>query len=181
MKRLGLSLGLCLLCILHARAEQLRAVGLDTSKIAGKWHVVALASDSEGLLQKKEQLKMAMATLTVLGGDELKVSFAIPTLEGCRRSEAIYRPTAVPGEFYSSERGPKTVQVLDTDGQTYAVIFATRVKDGKTYHMLRLYSRTPEVSPEITALFKKFAREKNYTEEMMVLLPRQEECSVDEV
>ncbi|KFP32303.1 Extracellular fatty acid-binding protein, partial [Colius striatus] len=39
-----------------------------------------------------------------------------------------------------AERGPKTVQVLDTDGQTYAVIFATRVKDGKTYHMLRLYS-----------------------------------------
>lgn len=34
-------------------------------------------------------------------------------------------------------------QVLDTDYKSYAVIFATRVKDGKTLHMLRLYSMCP--------------------------------------
>ncbi|KFR04326.1 Extracellular fatty acid-binding protein, partial [Nipponia nippon] len=39
-----------------------------------------------------------------------------------------------------AERGNKTVQVVDTDGKTYAVIFASRVKDGRTFHMLRLYS-----------------------------------------
>ncbi|KFQ38425.1 Extracellular fatty acid-binding protein, partial [Mesitornis unicolor] len=39
-----------------------------------------------------------------------------------------------------AERGNKTVQVVDTDGKTYAVIFASRVKDGKTLYMLRLYS-----------------------------------------
>ncbi|KFP83845.1 Extracellular fatty acid-binding protein, partial [Apaloderma vittatum] len=39
-----------------------------------------------------------------------------------------------------TERGNKTVQVLDTDGKTYAVIFASRVKDWQTLHMLRLYS-----------------------------------------
>ncbi|KFP13842.1 Extracellular fatty acid-binding protein, partial [Egretta garzetta] len=39
-----------------------------------------------------------------------------------------------------AERGNKIVQVLDTDGKTYAVIFASRVKDGRTLHMLRLYS-----------------------------------------
>ncbi|KFM02600.1 Extracellular fatty acid-binding protein, partial [Aptenodytes forsteri] len=39
-----------------------------------------------------------------------------------------------------AERGNKTVQVVDTDGKTYAVIFASRVKDGRTLHMLRLYS-----------------------------------------
>ncbi|KFV67332.1 Extracellular fatty acid-binding protein, partial [Dryobates pubescens] len=39
-----------------------------------------------------------------------------------------------------AERGNKTVQVLDTDGQSYAVILAARVKDGRTLHMLRLYS-----------------------------------------
>ncbi|KFV97920.1 Extracellular fatty acid-binding protein, partial [Eurypyga helias] len=39
-----------------------------------------------------------------------------------------------------AERGNKTVQVVDTDNETYAVVFASRVKDGKTLHMLRLYS-----------------------------------------
>ncbi|KFP61085.1 Extracellular fatty acid-binding protein, partial [Cariama cristata] len=34
----------------------------------------------------------------------------------------------------------RTVQVMDTDGKTYAVIFVSRVKDGKTLRMLRLYS-----------------------------------------
>lgn len=48
-------------------------------QIAGKWHIIALASDSEGYLQKKDKLKMAMASVTVLGDSDLKVSFAIPT------------------------------------------------------------------------------------------------------
>lgn len=48
-------------------------------QVEGKWHIVALASDSESYLQKKDELKMAMATITVLGEGDLKVSFAIPT------------------------------------------------------------------------------------------------------
>ncbi|KFV77837.1 Extracellular fatty acid-binding protein, partial [Struthio camelus australis] len=39
-----------------------------------------------------------------------------------------------------TERGNKTVQVMETDYKSYAIIFASRVKDGKTLHMLRLYS-----------------------------------------
>ncbi|XP_040463458.1 lipocalin-like 1 protein [Falco naumanni] len=179
MRTVGLSLGLALLCLLRARAEDRGVAGLDKSKIAGKWHIIALASDSEGYLQKKDKLKMAMASVTVLGDSDLKVSFAIPTPEGCKKSEAIYKPTGIPGEYYSSDRGNKTVQVLHTDGKTYAVILAFRVKDGKTYRMLRLYSRTREVRPKITALFKKFAREKGFTDKMITMLPSQEECSLD--
>ncbi|XP_072739271.1 lipocalin-like 1 protein [Ciconia boyciana] len=180
MRTVGLSLGLALLCLLRAEAEGLGAAGLDKSKIAGKWHIIALASDSESYLQKKDELKMAMATITVLGEGNLKVSFAIPTPEGCKKSQAIYRHTGIPGEYYSSERGNKTAQVVDTDGKTYAIIFASRVKDGKTLHMLRLYSRTREASPRIRALFKKLAREKSFTAEMIKMLPSQEECRLDE-
>ncbi|KAM6117419.1 lipocalin-like 1 protein [Phoenicopterus ruber ruber] len=181
MRTVGLSLGLALLCLLRAEAEHLGAAGLDKSKIAGKWHIIALASDSESYLRKKDELKMAMATIAVLGEGDLKVSFAIPTPEGCKKSEWIYKQTGVPGEYYSSERGNKTAQVVDTDGKTYAVIFASRVKNGKTLHMLRLYSRTREVSPKITALFKKIAREKSFTDKMIRMLPRQDECRLDEV
>ncbi|XP_010308551.1 extracellular fatty acid-binding protein [Balearica regulorum gibbericeps] len=175
-----LSLGLALLCLLRVEAEDLGAAGLDKSKIAGKWHIIALASNSESYLRKKDQLKMAMATIAVLGEGDLKVSFAILTPEGCKKLESIYKPSGVPGEYYSSDRGNKTAQVVDTDGRTYAVIFASRVKDGKTFHMLKLYSRTREASPKITALFKKLAREKSFTDEMIKMLPSQEECSLDE-
>ncbi|KAM6316290.1 extracellular fatty acid-binding protein-like isoform 2-T2 [Podargus strigoides] len=180
MRTMGLSLGLALLCLLHVEAEDPGAVGLDKSKVAGKWYIIALASNSESYLQKKDELKMAMANVAVLGEGDLKVSFAIPTPEGCKKSEWIYKQTGVPGEYYSAERGNKMVQVLDTDGKTYAVISAARVKDGKTLHMLRLYSRTQEVSPRITALFKKLARERSFTDEMIMMLPSQEECSLDE-
>ncbi|XP_009634618.1 lipocalin-like 1 protein [Egretta garzetta] len=180
MRTLGLSLGLALLCSLHAGAKDLGAAGLDKSKVAGKWYIIALASNSERYLREKDELKMAMAKITVLGEGDLKVSFAIPTPEGCKKRESIYKQMDIPGEYYSSERGNKIVQVLDTDGKTYAVIFASRVKDGRTLHMLRLYSRTREVSPEITALFKKLAREKSYTDEMIKMLPSQDNCSLDE-
>ncbi|KAM6243833.1 extracellular fatty acid-binding protein-like isoform 2-T2 [Porphyrio hochstetteri] len=178
---LSLGLGLALLCLLLVEAEDPGATGLDKSKIEGKWHIVALASDSESYLQKKDELKMAMATIMVLGEGSLKVSFAIPTPEGCKKSEAIYKQTGVLGEYYSSDRGSRTARVLDADGQTYAVIFVSRGKDGKALHMLKLYSRTPEVSPKITALFKKLAREKDFTDEMIRMLPSQEECSLHEV
>lgn len=39
-----------------------------------------------------------------------------------------------------ADRGNKTVRLVDTDGSSYMVIFATREKEGKTLHMLRLYS-----------------------------------------
>ncbi|XP_052671031.1 extracellular fatty acid-binding protein-like [Harpia harpyja] len=180
MRTVGLNLGLALLCLLRAEAENFGAAGLDKTKIAGKWHIIALASDSEGYLQKKNELKMAMASITVLREGDLKVSFAIPTPEGCKKRESIYKETGVPGEYYSSEGGKKTARVVDTDGKTYAVIFVSRVKDGKTLHMLRLYSRTQQVSPKITALFKKLAREKSFTDEMITMLPSQEGCSLDE-
>lgn len=38
-----------------------------------------MASDSETYIQKKDQLKMAMASIEVLGDGDLNVSFAIPT------------------------------------------------------------------------------------------------------
>uniref|UniRef100_A0A663NEI4 Lipocalin/cytosolic fatty-acid binding domain-containing protein n=1 Tax=Athene cunicularia TaxID=194338 RepID=A0A663NEI4_ATHCN len=100
--------------------------------------------------------------------------------EGCQKSEAIYRQTGIPGEYYSSDRDNKIVRVVHTDGKTYAVIFVSREKDGKTLHMLRLYSRTRQVRPKITALFKKLAREKSFTNEMIRMLPSQDECSLDE-
>uniref|UniRef100_A0A8D0KZY2 Lipocalin/cytosolic fatty-acid binding domain-containing protein n=1 Tax=Strix occidentalis caurina TaxID=311401 RepID=A0A8D0KZY2_STROC len=177
MRTMGLSLGLALLCLLRVEAENLAC---PHCQIAGKWYITALASNSESYLQKKDKLKMAMANIVVLGEGNLKVSFAIPTAEGCQKSEAIYRQTGIPGEYYSSGEGNKIARVVDTDGKTYAVIFVSRVKDGKTLHMLRLYSRTRQVSPKIKALFKKLAREKSFTNEMIRMLPSQDECSLDE-
>ncbi|KFR14861.1 hypothetical protein N306_02906, partial [Opisthocomus hoazin] len=39
-----------------------------------------------------------------------------------------------------AERQNTRVQLVDTDGETYMVIFASKLVDGKTLHMLRLYS-----------------------------------------
>ncbi|XP_030362558.1 lipocalin-like 1 protein [Strigops habroptila] len=181
MRTMGLSLGLVLLCLLCTGAEDLGAVELDMSKIAGKWYITAMATDSESYLQKKDQLKMAMTSIEVLGDGDLNVSFAIPTPGQCMRLVSIYKPTGVLGQYYSSDRGYKTAQVVDTDGKTYAVVFATRVKDGKTLHALRLYSKTREVSPRMAVLFRKLARQRSFTNDMIVMLPTQDECSLDEV
>ncbi|XP_021269747.1 extracellular fatty acid-binding protein isoform X2 [Numida meleagris] len=178
MRTLAMSLGLALLCLLHTEAA---ATEPDRSEIAGKWYIVALASNSEFLLREKSKLKMAMARISFLGEDELKVSYAVPNPEGCRKWETTFKKTSDDGEVYYSEKAEKMVEVLDTDYKSYAVIFATRVKDGKTLHMMRLYSKSREVDPAAAAIFRKLARERNYTDEMVTMLPSQEECSIDEV
>ncbi|XP_065593792.1 lipocalin-like 1 protein [Cyrtonyx montezumae] len=173
MRTLALSLGLALLCLLHAEAA---ATGPDRNEIAGKWYVVALASNTEFFLREKGKMKMAMARISFLGEDELKVSYAVPRPGGCRKWETTFKKTSDDGEVYYSEEAKKKVEVLDTDYKSYAVIFATRMKDGKTLHMIRLYSRSREVSPEAVAIFRKLAREQNYTDEMITILPSQGEC-----
>ncbi|KAM8995917.1 lipocalin-like 1 protein isoform 2-T2 [Ara ararauna] len=175
MRTVGLSLGLALLRLLLVGAEDLGAAELDMSKIAGRWHITAMATDNESYLQKKDQLKMAMTSIEVLGNGDLNVSFAIPTPGQCMRLVSIYKPTGVLGQYYSSDRGYKTAQVVDTDGTTYAVVFATRVKDGKTVHALRLYTKTREVSPRLAVLFRKLARQRSFTNDRIIMLPAQGE------
>ncbi|OWK54663.1 Extracellular fatty acid-binding protein [Lonchura striata] len=182
MRTVGLSLGLVLLCLLRVQAGELGTAEPDKSKIAGTWYITAMASDSKVYLQKKDQLKMAMANIEVLGNGDLKVSFAIPTPERCMKFESIYTPTGSPGEYYSSDRGNKTVRLVDTDGRSYMVVFATREKeDGKILHMLRLYSRTQWVRPKIKMLFKRLAKLNGFTDETIWILPRQEECRLGEL
>uniref|UniRef100_A0A8C5TTF2 Lipocalin/cytosolic fatty-acid binding domain-containing protein n=1 Tax=Malurus cyaneus samueli TaxID=2593467 RepID=A0A8C5TTF2_9PASS len=179
MRTMGLSLGLLLLCLLRVQAEERGAGELD--KIAGTWYITAMASDSESYLQKKDQLKMAMANIDVLENGDLRVSFAIPTPGLCMKFESTYMPTDKPREYYSTDRGTKkTVRLVDTDGRSYMVLFATREKDGKTLRMLRLYSRTQYVRPQINLLFKRLAKMNGFTNETIWMLPRQEECRLDE-
>ncbi|XP_066188711.1 extracellular fatty acid-binding protein-like [Sylvia atricapilla] len=180
MRTMGLSLGLLLLCLLRVQAEDLGILEQDESKVAGTWYITAMASDSESYLQKKDQLKMAMANIEVLEDGDLRVSFAIPTPGKCMKFESIYKPTGNPGEYYSSDRGNKTVQLVDTDGRSYMVVFATREKAGQTLHMLRLYSRTQWVRPKIKLLFKRLAKLNGFTNDTIWILPRQEECRLDE-
>ncbi|XP_048822111.1 extracellular fatty acid-binding protein [Lagopus muta] len=175
---LALSLALALLCLLHAGAA---AAVPDRSEIAGKWYVVALASNTEFFLREKGNMKMAMVRISFPREDELEVSYAVPKPTGCRKWETTFKKISDSGEVYYSEEAKKTVEVLDTDYKSYAVIFATRVKDGRTLHMMRLYSRSREVSPAVAATFRKLARERSYTDEMVTMLPSQDECSVDEV
>ncbi|XP_056361420.1 extracellular fatty acid-binding protein-like [Oenanthe melanoleuca] len=180
MRTEGLSLGLVLLCLLRVQAADLGTVEPDGSKVAGTWYITAMASDSKSYLEKKDQLKMAMANIEVLGDGDLNVSFAIPTPERCMKFASIYKPTGNPREYHSSDRGNKTVRLVDTDDRSYMVVFATREKDGKKLNMLRLYSRAQWVRPKIKSLFKKLAKLHGFTDETIWILPRQEECRLGE-
>ncbi|XP_069729461.1 extracellular fatty acid-binding protein-like [Phaenicophaeus curvirostris] len=179
MKTVVLSLGLALLCLLHVEAEDLGIAGLDKSKIAGKWYITATASESKSQFQKKEQRKMVKVAFKILETGDVKGTFSFSTPNGCKGSTAVFKETGIPGEYYS-ETGNKTVRVLNTDGETYAVIFASRVIDGKTSRMMKLYSRTPEVRPEIMELFKELSRQKGYTDDMINELISHDECNIDE-
>uniref|UniRef100_A0A803WFU8 Lipocalin/cytosolic fatty-acid binding domain-containing protein n=1 Tax=Ficedula albicollis TaxID=59894 RepID=A0A803WFU8_FICAL len=236
MRSEGLSLGLVLLCLLRVQAKPLGTAEPDASKVAGTWYITAMASDSKTYLEKKDQLKMAMANIEVLGDGDLNVSFAIPTAgsgqqqlgavppqrmgqdptittfpaepvspqklrarvraciiprcqpkyplcqgpERCMKFSSIYKPTGNPDEYHSSDRGNKTVQLVNTDSSSYMVVFATREKNGKKLKMLRLYSRAQQVRPKIISLFKRFAKQYGFTDETIWILPTQEECQLGE-
>lgn len=47
-------------------------------QVAGKWYIVALASNTEFFLREKGKMKMVMARISFLGEDELEVSYAAP-------------------------------------------------------------------------------------------------------
>ncbi|PKU36463.1 hypothetical protein llap_13237 [Limosa lapponica baueri] len=165
------SLALALLCLLRAGAEVPVQPGFDAEKFAGTWHVVAIASNCSMFLKMKDGMKSSITTISFTPEGDVAMKLLWPMADKCQKFELLFQRSGQAGHYM--ERSNKTAQVVDTDGKTYAVIFASRLKDGKTLHMLRLYSRTQEGSPKITALFKKLAREKSFTDEMIKMLPRQ--------
>ncbi|TRZ12723.1 hypothetical protein HGM15179_014371 [Zosterops borbonicus] len=172
MRTMGLSLGLLLLCVLRVQAADLGNGERDKSKVAGTWYITAMASDSQRYLENKDHLKMAMANIEVLGNGDLNVSFAIPTPGICKKFSSIYKPTGRLDE-YSSDRGNKTVRLVDTDDRSYMVVFATRPENGKTLRMLRLYSRSQWVRPQIKRLFGRLSKMHGFTDETIWILPKQ--------
>ena len=59
-------------------ARSSRLTARSHRQIAGKWYVVALASNTEFFLREKGNMKMAMGRISFPGEDELEVSYAVP-------------------------------------------------------------------------------------------------------
>uniref|UniRef100_A0ACB8EZS0 Uncharacterized protein n=1 Tax=Sphaerodactylus townsendi TaxID=933632 RepID=A0ACB8EZS0_9SAUR len=150
MKGWGLFwLGLALLCSVHAEPE---CTG-DDSQMEGTWHVIGAGSNGFHISIVKDVTKMVTASMSFPEEGKLKVTSNFPLQNGCKIIEMEFEKMDDGMYYHFSEVGKKTIEIVRTDCEDYAIVIVKIEKDGKASTILILFSKNREVSPEIKQHF----------------------------
>ncbi|XP_006163380.1 lipocalin-like 1 protein isoform X2 [Tupaia chinensis] len=115
----------------------------------GTWYVVGVASDNQGFLASKDDMKMPMAVVTALANGDLAVRFGYPTPDGgCQKTDTTFTKGAVEGQFSNPAMAQTDIRVAFTDYRHFAVLYFEMQQQGVRSVWLQLYARAPELFPE---------------------------------
>ncbi|NWU69548.1 LIPO protein, partial [Pterocles burchelli] len=172
-------LGLALLGALHAQDSIPVQTDFQQDKFTGRWYSVGLASNSSWFKDKKQVMKMCTTIVSATADGNLEVTSTYPKGDRCETRNSLYTRTEQPGRFsYTSQRwGSKhDIRVVETNYDEYALVATSISKNGGSFAMVLLYSRTKELSPERLERFTQFSKELGLTDDEILVLPQTGEC-----
>ncbi|XP_037706799.1 lipocalin-15 [Choloepus didactylus] len=172
-----LGLGLALLWASVALADVLVQPDFDAKKFSGLWYVVAVASDCKVFLGKKGHMLMFTSAVQAAADDGLRVHSEFPRADGCHQVDADYLKEGSEGHFRVPALGFLDVRIVDTDYDSFAVVYIYKELGGALSTMVQLYSRTQDASPKAMEAFQDFYPTLGLPDDMMVTLPKSDACS----
>uniref|UniRef100_F6VYX5 Lipocalin 15 n=1 Tax=Monodelphis domestica TaxID=13616 RepID=F6VYX5_MONDO len=181
MKTILLSSLLGLLCVSLVQADVLVQPDFDVKQFSGLWYVVSMVSDCKVFLGMKEHLFMSTILINAIEGGNLSVHMAIPRTEGCQTMDAEYLKIGSEGHFKVPASGFLDVRVVETDYKAYGILYIYKELEGVFSTMVRLFSRTQDVSPKALRAFQDFYPIVGLEDDMMYLLPKSDACSQEEI
>ncbi|XP_048367941.1 allergen Fel d 4-like [Sphaerodactylus townsendi] len=176
MKLWLVGLGLALLCTVNAESE----CSLDHTQLDGTWFMNLFATDCEHMLKHKGSVKMLVSHISSTN-DKVKISTKFPGKKnGCKKIELELQKLDDGTFYHSSEWGTtKKMEVMATDCETYVLIRATMEHRGKISNHLGLYTKEPEVTPELKEKFLESANNSGFTDEQ-IFTPHEVACPDEE-
>ncbi|XP_032629380.1 lipocalin-15 isoform X1 [Chelonoidis abingdonii] len=176
MMTMLLSLTLSLFGAFQARAEVPVQPDFDAAKFSGMWHIMAAVSNCPIFQSMKDLMKTSAAIITVTPEDNLRFKIGFPLQDGCKKIDLVFEKTGQLGHYTNSQMGKQDMRVVATDYTNYAIVYTFKDDDGKSSTTLQLYSRIQEVNPEAMKIFKELYPPMGLTDNMLVILPKSDEC-----
>ncbi|XP_045701875.1 epididymal-specific lipocalin-10 [Phyllostomus hastatus] len=118
---------------------------LNWNKFSGFWYILAVASDTRGLLPGGDRRKLGASVVQVREVGRLKVVLALDGVQGCQSHTLILRKDRKKAVFRNTPKGVQGFRVLSTD-YSYGVVDLRLGRAGRASRTLLLFSRQNESS-----------------------------------
>ncbi|XP_058479445.1 lipocalin-like [Solea solea] len=169
-----------IMCAL-ATANVVPVQDFELEKMAGKWYIVAMASDAQWFVNNKAEMKMGTVVLAPTAEGNLNISFANRKADGsCWRQNHLANKTDSPRHFVfhsSVWNNDNDMHIVKVQYDDYALVSTNKTRDGVSVTLSALYKRNQEVSEELQQEFKEFSLEREVQADNIVILPKYDECS----
>ncbi|XP_010219025.1 PREDICTED: lipocalin-15-like [Tinamus guttatus] len=176
MKAAQSSLALALLCLLRVQAEVPVQPGFDPEKFAGTWHIMAAASNCPAFLSIKDNMKVSTSKFSFSPEGNMAVKALFPMADECKKVEMHFQQKGQVGHYSTTEEGEQDLYVVETDYEHYAIVSSIRESGKKPSTTLQLYMRGQDVSPQLLKKFKELCLTMGLTDDMLVVMPKSDEC-----
>ncbi|XP_032993642.1 extracellular fatty acid-binding protein-like [Lacerta agilis] len=173
MKLCLLAVALALFCAVHGFSDNPE----DQKKAEGMWKALGISSNDPKLQKHMEKMTVVDVKVSFGNGDAV-IETRIPLPDGTCKPMKIVFKKGDDGKYYHKCRfGEKTVDVVETDGENYAIVDITIVRDGQAYQTSTLYVRdTESVAVSLVEQFKQRSEEKGYSPDQTKILPKGTAC-----
>ncbi|XP_022519426.1 lipocalin-like [Astyanax mexicanus] len=170
-----------LLCVLAVSAEVKPQDNFNLQKLEGKWYLVGFASNADWFVSRKAKMTMGTTILTPQPSGDLQMDYSNLRSDGtCWKMSHLAQKSDIPGKFvYQNQRygTDNDMRVVDVKYDEYCLMYSFKTKEGSSYILNQMYSRTQKPSQEVLKKFTKFSLDQGILPENIAILPKAEECS----
>ncbi|XP_013863899.1 lipocalin [Austrofundulus limnaeus] len=172
-----------LMCVMAVCADVMPMQDFNLEKMAGKWYLIGFASNAQWFVDHKESMKVGTAMFAPTEGGDLDLSYATLNTDGtCWRMTHLAKKTDTPGRFTFHSHtwnNDNDMRIVDVVYDSYALDYTIKTKDEVSEVLVKLYSRSPEVSADLQQKFSQFSQTHGILPENSVILPKNAECPED--
>ncbi|XP_077779067.1 extracellular fatty acid-binding protein-like [Podarcis muralis] len=137
---------------------------------------LALSTTDPKILKHMEKMKIVMVDVA-LEGEDVVVETSIPTPHGCKSFKMVFKRGEDGKYYHKCKFGDHKVEVVETDGQTYAIVDLITIRDGQTYQTSTLYARDAESQPiGLLEQFQQRSENRGFTSEQIKIFPKEVAC-----
>ncbi|KAK5898396.1 hypothetical protein CgunFtcFv8_015817 [Champsocephalus gunnari] len=169
-----------LMCALTVCADLTPAADFDLQKMSGKWYTVALASNTQWVVNNKAVMKTGTAVIVLTEGGDMDLTYASLKDDGsCFRATQTAQKTETPGRFtFHSQvwNKDKVLTIVEVVYDDYALMLTSKTMEEVSEAFVVVYSRTPEFSEVVQQKFTQLALEAGVLPDNAVILPQNAEC-----
>ncbi|KAL1006587.1 hypothetical protein UPYG_G00074140 [Umbra pygmaea] len=153
----------------------------NLEKMSGKWWMVGFATNAQWFVSRKANMKMGTTMMTPSTAGDLELACNNLNADGsCWRMTNLAQKTDTPGRFtFTSQRwnSENDMRVVAVQYEDFALIHTIKNKNGETYVLNKLLSRTPEVSAALQEKFRQFSLDTGILSDNIAILPKNGECA----